>query len=181
MSPVPTGQPAPGELLPPVRDPAGAAVHELRDPAAGRGEVLLRMRDARQRARLSSARCAVGSWGGPRPGLAGYVTVTGPKPGAPAAGGRLCCLSSDASTPALAPARATQALPRAPDRRPRRRAIGLEEVEEGHAGMAHGEALVRGECGCEGGIRPRTIGEEPIHAELDLLGGDGEAVDSGSP
>ena len=39
-------------------------------------------------------RCGIGSWGGWRPSLAGYVTVTGPKPGAPAAGGRSCCLSS---------------------------------------------------------------------------------------
>ena len=33
-------------------------------------------------------RCAVGSWGGQRPSLAGYVTVTGAKPGAPAAARR---------------------------------------------------------------------------------------------
>ena len=32
--------------------------------------------------------------GGQRPSLAGYVTGTGPKPRAPAAGGRSCCLSS---------------------------------------------------------------------------------------
>jgi hypothetical protein len=46
--------------------------------------------------------CAVGSCGVPRLSLAGYVpgrdpsTGTGPKPGAPAAGGRSCCLSSRA-------------------------------------------------------------------------------------
>ena len=32
--------------------------------------------------------CAVGSWGGQRPSLAPYVTVTGPKDGATAVGGR---------------------------------------------------------------------------------------------
>jgi hypothetical protein len=31
--------------------------------------------------------CAVGSWGGQRPGLGDYVTVTGPRGGAIAAGG----------------------------------------------------------------------------------------------
>ena len=38
--------------------------------------------------------CAVGSWGGQRPSLAPYVTVTGLKDGATAAGGRSCYLSS---------------------------------------------------------------------------------------
>jgi hypothetical protein len=55
--------------------------------------------------RISSARvvcgtraaevfCAVGSWGGRRPSLVPYVTVTRPKDGATASGGRSCCLSS---------------------------------------------------------------------------------------
>jgi hypothetical protein len=44
----------------------------------------------------SEIRCAIGSWGGGV--LAGYVTLTGPsgpaQGGAPAAGGRSCCLAS---------------------------------------------------------------------------------------
>jgi hypothetical protein len=45
---------------------------------------------------LSSATPALlyGSWGGRRPNMVGYVTVTGAKEGATAAGCRACCLSS---------------------------------------------------------------------------------------
>jgi hypothetical protein len=45
--------------------------------------------------------CAVGSWGGQRPGLAPYVTGTGATDGATAAGGRSCCLSSKRARPKL--------------------------------------------------------------------------------
>ena len=38
-------------------------------------------------------------WGGQRPSLAPYVTVTGPKDGATAAGGRSCYLSSPVEQP----------------------------------------------------------------------------------
>ncbi len=41
---------------------------------------------------------AYGSWGGQRPSLAPYVTLTGPKDGATATGGRSCCLSSNLKT-----------------------------------------------------------------------------------
>src|SRR6266850_1390912 len=54
VSPVPAGEPVPGEVLPGVRDTAGASVLE-RNPAAGRGQVLLQMRDARQRAWVAAA------------------------------------------------------------------------------------------------------------------------------
>jgi hypothetical protein len=40
--------------------------------------------------------CAVGAWGGRRPSLTGYVTVTGPQQGAPASRGRSCCLLPEA-------------------------------------------------------------------------------------
>ncbi len=39
-------------------------------------------------------RCAIGSWGGRRPSLGGYVTVTRATDGASAAGGRSCRLST---------------------------------------------------------------------------------------
>ena len=57
-------------------------------------------------------RCAVGSWGGRRPSLAGCVTVTGPKPGAPAAEGRSCCLSSILSRPGCRAAASRPSAPR---------------------------------------------------------------------
>jgi hypothetical protein len=43
---------------------------------------------------------AYGSWGGQRPSLAPYVTLTGTKEGegATASGGRSCCLSSNLKT-----------------------------------------------------------------------------------
>jgi nitronate monooxygenase len=52
---------------------------------------------------------ASGSWGGQRPRLAGYVTGPRPKPGAPAAGGRSCCLCSASSFSTRAKRRAEAA------------------------------------------------------------------------
>src|SRR5262249_8527928 len=49
------GEPAPGEVLPGVRDATGSPVLQLRHTAACRREVLLRMRDAGQRISLRAA------------------------------------------------------------------------------------------------------------------------------
>src|SRR5712692_8466965 len=46
-------------------------------------------------------RCAYGSWGGQRPSLGPYVTLTGTKDGATASGGRSCCLSSSSCNDVL--------------------------------------------------------------------------------
>ena len=48
VAPVPAGEPVPGEAQRGVRDTAGVSVLELQNPAAGRGQVLLRMADGRR-------------------------------------------------------------------------------------------------------------------------------------
>src|SRR5216684_323965 len=103
------------------RDPVPRAPRPLRSAredhavdapplALGVGDRRDRVRDALPplRARLSqrvferrriAPSCAYGSWGGRRPSLAGYVTLTAPQQVATASGGRSCCLSSPASEP----------------------------------------------------------------------------------
>jgi hypothetical protein len=50
----------------------------------------------------SDSRCVIGSWGGRRPSLGGYVTVTGATGRATAGGGRSCRLSSRDRSPEIA-------------------------------------------------------------------------------
>lgn len=94
-------------------------------------------------ARSSRRRCGIGSWGGECPGLAGYVTGTGRRPGAPAAGGRACCVSSLG--------RDDPVLRASPSRRP----PGPLRPYHRAARAPHHEVLVRShQVGLRAGYRP---------------------------
>lgn len=54
VAPVPAGVPVPGEAQHGVRDTAGVSVLELQNPAAGRGQVLLRIPTADEGERVAA-------------------------------------------------------------------------------------------------------------------------------